>query len=342
MSIGFNFSEQGVKLTASGSTARSRSKFRIVILGDFSGRNNRGEFDPTSLSSRQFHLVDPDTLEDLPKKLGSSLLLPVSTESSSKIILEFEDLDSFHPDSLYDRMELFSELRKLRRQLDNPETFQQAARELMPAASPVEPEPPSSESSHSSPYKLVGSRDWSDRNRIFGDAKVRRGSPGRCAYSRGGCPLRASRTRSSKTRTDGVGRCLHERSHADTAPSSRLSGVGIKLAWTGIFIASPSKRAQHCRSKLSIYRRQNCSQTCNNQASRKTLSQLHSLLENSVENSTEIDVVAGCFALRSINRRSERSRTTVESRSETPRTRSDGNRHFVLRLRRDRRVRPIG
>jgi type VI secretion system protein ImpC len=144
MSIGFNFDKQGVRLRPSETEARSSSRFRIVILGDFSGRRNRGECAPASISARPFYLVDPDTLNELPRKLNASLLLPVRPDSRSQIVLEFPDMESFHPDGLYDRVELFSELRKLRRQLDNPETFQKAARELMPEASPAASSSPQS------------------------------------------------------------------------------------------------------------------------------------------------------------------------------------------------------
>ena len=105
-----DFSRTSVLLDVEEEAAPSRridsdSPFRIFILGDFSGRANRG---PNSgLSGRRPLLVDLDNFDDVMETMQPSLRLP-------RVDLRFRELDDFHPDHIYRNAELFRKLAELR------------------------------------------------------------------------------------------------------------------------------------------------------------------------------------------------------------------------------------
>lgn len=103
---------------------------RMLILGDFSGRANRGLAAPgAAIQQLRPRRVDRDNLEELPGKLGASLALP-PLAGDEPLRIDFEEVEDFHPDQLYDRLEIFQHLRQLRRSLHNPATFATAAAEV--------------------------------------------------------------------------------------------------------------------------------------------------------------------------------------------------------------------
>jgi type VI secretion system protein ImpC len=75
---------------------------RLLVLGDFRGRAER-----PPLSSRPTQQVDVDSLDDVMQRLGPRLTLPAGD-------LQFRQIDDFHPDRLYERLELFQGLREKR------------------------------------------------------------------------------------------------------------------------------------------------------------------------------------------------------------------------------------
>ncbi len=75
--------------------------FRILMVGDFSGRGNRGI--RSSLAGRRPVMVDRDNLDEVIAGMRPELRLPGLT-------LEFRELDDFHPDSIYRRSDIFQEL----------------------------------------------------------------------------------------------------------------------------------------------------------------------------------------------------------------------------------------
>ncbi|MEO7649608.1 MAG: type VI secretion system contractile sheath large subunit, partial [Bryobacteraceae bacterium] len=75
--------------------------FRILILGDFSGRAGRGLH--TGLSGRRPVLVDRDNIDEVLGGMHAALNLP-------GMALQFRELDDFHPDTIYRRVDVFQQL----------------------------------------------------------------------------------------------------------------------------------------------------------------------------------------------------------------------------------------
>ncbi len=104
------------------------SPFCIAVLGDFSGRANRAQHEPETLSSRRLIEIDRDNFEEVMARLNISLKLGFA--DGDGIQLAIKELDDFHPDELYEKLESFSELRSLRRRLKNNSSFEAAAAEI--------------------------------------------------------------------------------------------------------------------------------------------------------------------------------------------------------------------
>src|SRR5436190_7100357 len=102
--------------------------FRILILGDFSGRANRGV--EGRFLDRKPIRVDRDNFEKVMAKLSPTLRLPFLGENLTDLALTFKELDDFRPDTLYRRVNIFQKLRDLRKRLDKPSSFAAAAAEL--------------------------------------------------------------------------------------------------------------------------------------------------------------------------------------------------------------------
>ena len=113
----------------------SKTPFRVLLLGDFSGR--------VAANWRPVE-VDRDNFEEVLAGVGPGFSG-----------MRFQELDDFHPDRIYQRSALFQGLRELARKLETPSTFAEAAAEIRawneepgpPAATvrtapPAEPERP--------------------------------------------------------------------------------------------------------------------------------------------------------------------------------------------------------
>ncbi len=108
----------------------SRTRFRMAILGDFSGRAARGVVETgDALAARRAILLDPDTVEEVIAGFATDLVLPIGKDGAGMVI-PLRELDDLHPDELYDNVELFSELVSLRRQLASGATAANAADKL--------------------------------------------------------------------------------------------------------------------------------------------------------------------------------------------------------------------
>lgn len=83
---------------------RGRGPMRLLVVGDFSGRP-AAERRP--LADRPTHRVDVDNLDAVIARLAPRLETAAGT-------VDFTQLDDFHPDALYQRLQLFDVLRQER------------------------------------------------------------------------------------------------------------------------------------------------------------------------------------------------------------------------------------
>ncbi len=116
-----------------GPSARHRTNgaMRILLMGDFSGRSNRGlDVSGDKLANRSIVPVDIDNFNETMARINPKLRLPIGDRSESGMAIQFSQLDDFHPDKLYQNLGLFQVLRELRARLMDPTTFPQAAAEL--------------------------------------------------------------------------------------------------------------------------------------------------------------------------------------------------------------------
>jgi type VI secretion system protein ImpC len=116
---------------------------RILIMADFSGRGSReAPATKPDLASRPLLAVDADRCNAVMARLEPTLRLPLA--AGADLTIRFAQLDDFHPDTLYRRLEPFQALRRTRAHLLDPAHFTQAAAELAPLAAPepVHSEPP--------------------------------------------------------------------------------------------------------------------------------------------------------------------------------------------------------
>ena len=89
---------------------QSAGKFRIAILGDFSGRASRGLLEVgTGLAQRKPIKFDIDNLEGVIERFSTTLVLPVGDDGAG-IEVKLNSLDDLHPDELYENVAVFDEL----------------------------------------------------------------------------------------------------------------------------------------------------------------------------------------------------------------------------------------
>ena len=109
-----------------------QTPFRIAVIGDFSGRAQRGGgAEGERLSQLQPRLIDRDNFEEVMQKLNVGLERLLLASDQQSVSLRIEELDDFDPDVLYDKLDVFESLRELRQRLLNRETFDSAAAEVM-------------------------------------------------------------------------------------------------------------------------------------------------------------------------------------------------------------------
>ncbi len=108
-----------------------RTRFRLAIFGDFSGRSARGQIETgNALAARKPILLDPDTVEDVIKGFATKLVLPLGKDGAG-IEVDLKELDDLHPDELYEKVELFDGLAGLKGQLSTGATADHAAKQLI-------------------------------------------------------------------------------------------------------------------------------------------------------------------------------------------------------------------
>ncbi len=106
------------------------SRFRIALMGDFSGRSARGEVEiGADLAKRRPIKLDVDTLEKVIAGFGTTLVLPIGKKGQG-IEVELTSIDDLHPDELFEKVEMFEELVSLKRRLASGSTAKGAVTEL--------------------------------------------------------------------------------------------------------------------------------------------------------------------------------------------------------------------
>jgi type VI secretion system protein ImpC len=111
--------------------AKDNTPFSVAVLADFSGRCNRGLCETgSSIATRGRFSVDVDNLDNLPMKLDVEIHIPLVSKEGPCITLRFKELDDFHPDKIFDRLEVFQKLKTTRKLLQDPATFAEAASQV--------------------------------------------------------------------------------------------------------------------------------------------------------------------------------------------------------------------
>ena len=107
------------------------AKFRLALLGDFSGRANAGKAETgQALAKRKPIKVDVDNLDDVLARMKLELTLSLDGDEAV-VKVPVGSMDDFHPDQIVENVELFSELRSLRRNLGSKAGFDRAAKTVL-------------------------------------------------------------------------------------------------------------------------------------------------------------------------------------------------------------------
>lgn len=143
-----SFGELDFKIVASMEHTRKKpdpqTPFRILIMGDFSGRGNRRIWENTRPSADwRLHEVDRDNIDEVLARLRPEIRLSIPGTDLSNISIRLRELDDFHPDHMYDRLEVFEALRGARTKIKDPEfsaAIAAAITEESPPKAEIKPE----------------------------------------------------------------------------------------------------------------------------------------------------------------------------------------------------------
>jgi len=105
-----------------------RPRFRMAILGDFTGRAAAGKIGSADdIAGRRAIKFDVDTLDDVIEGFATTLNLKIG---ESVLEVPLETLEELEPDELYDNLDLFSQLNGLKQQLKTGATAAHAEKTL--------------------------------------------------------------------------------------------------------------------------------------------------------------------------------------------------------------------
>lgn len=108
----------------------NRGRFRMALLGDFSGRAARGEIETgAALAKRRATRLDIDTVEDVIAGFATTLALPIGRDGDA-IEVKLGGIDDLHPDELFGNVGLFDGLASLKRSLRAGATASRAREQL--------------------------------------------------------------------------------------------------------------------------------------------------------------------------------------------------------------------
>ncbi len=123
--------EIDVRTKTSAVAAGESEPFRIAVFGDFSGRDSRGL--TGGAGSMRPIAIDRDNFDRVMAKLAPAITVTLE-DGAPAMPVSFTSLDDFHPDSLFQRLPLFSQLRRLRDHASQPAS---AAVSTAPAPHPT-------------------------------------------------------------------------------------------------------------------------------------------------------------------------------------------------------------
>jgi type VI secretion system ImpB/VipA family protein len=115
--------------------------FRLAILGDFAAAANRGRLETGDVLARRKPLrIDVDNIDQIIARLDITVSLPMA---EGAVEFPIASMDDFHPDQIYEKVELFSSMADLRRKITSKSSFPAAAKELAAwRDAPPSPRPP--------------------------------------------------------------------------------------------------------------------------------------------------------------------------------------------------------
>lgn len=120
--------DMNISLEREGNSLPENTPFRILVLGDWSGRGVNG-----SQQNQKYNKpieIDRDNFDVVLGEMQVTLNLQFSSDESQRLFFEFKELDDFHPDKIFESQPLFDQLRNIRRQLMDSRTFNVAAKEV--------------------------------------------------------------------------------------------------------------------------------------------------------------------------------------------------------------------
>lgn len=118
------------RLDRPASVLAGAKRFRLAVLGDFSGRANAGKLETgDALATRKPIAIDVDNIDDVLARMKLVLSLTLA-EDEAPVSVPVASLDDFHPDQLVENMELFETLLTLRRDVSSKAGFARAAKEV--------------------------------------------------------------------------------------------------------------------------------------------------------------------------------------------------------------------
>ena len=125
-------------LNAKRDSGKTGKKFRIAVLGDFSGKGNskRVEIGET-LAARKPLVVHHENMDSILSRLDVRLNLPAG-QSGAMVEVPIKSMEDFHPDQLYSNVPLFEKLVGLRQRLQDPATFAKASAAVLSLAAASE------------------------------------------------------------------------------------------------------------------------------------------------------------------------------------------------------------
>ena len=137
-------------------------------------------------------LVNVDNFETVFRKWNATLRLPIGTEDAV-VAVKIESLDDFHPDQLYNKLDVFRELSGLRQRLKSTSTFAAAAAEMQSWPGITFPE--TATSAFQITWRVIPSGKLSDFARLIGEAQFRIVGIAHCrTHQAGGAVCRARRS----------------------------------------------------------------------------------------------------------------------------------------------------